>query len=111
MDKELWQLNLARYDELVAQCVDFKRLGKTMPYTSTNGYMFSLLNKDAELGIRFSKDVQESYMQEFNTTYYRSYGAVMKGYILIPEALFSTPDRIVELLKESHAYVMSLEPK
>ncbi|NVK29309.1 MAG: hypothetical protein HWE14_14745 [Flavobacteriia bacterium] len=111
MDVELWQKRLSRYDELVGQCEDFERLGKTMPYTSANGYMFSLLNKDAEVGIRFSKEVQEAYMQEFNTTYFRSYGAVMKGYILIPEKLFSTPNRIVELLVESHAHVMSLEPK
>ena len=43
------------YDALVAKCTRFKRKGKTMPYTSANGYMFSLLNKDSEIGIRFYK--------------------------------------------------------
>ena len=75
----------------------FERKGKTMPYTSANGYMFSLLNKDAELGIRFSKEVQEQYMKELNTTHFKSYGAVMKGYIRIPDDLWNDPDQIDRL--------------
>jgi hypothetical protein len=54
-----------------------------MPYTSANGYMFSLYNKACEIGIRFSKEVKKKYMEEYNTTVYKSYNAVMQGYILI----------------------------
>jgi len=60
------------YDELVAKCSRFERKGKTMPYTSANGYMFSLFNKDCEIGIRFSKAVQEKYIQDFNSSIYKS---------------------------------------
>ena len=35
--------------------------------------MFSLFNKAGEIGIRFSKEVQEKYITEFNTTIYKSY--------------------------------------
>mgnify|MGYP001823507609 FL=1 len=84
----MWEEKLKVYDALVAKCPRFKRKGKTMPYTSANGYMFSLLNKDGEIGIRFSKEVQEKYIKEFPTTIYKSYGAVMKGYILIPESMW-----------------------
>ena len=80
--------NLKIYDQLVAKCDRFERKGKTMPFTSANGYMFSLFNKAGEIGIRFSKEVQEKYMQEFNTTIYKSYGATMRGYILIPESMW-----------------------
>jgi len=41
-----------------------------MPYTSANGYMFSLFNKAGAIGIRFSKEVQQKYMEEWNTTIY-----------------------------------------
>ena len=99
------------YDALVAQCPRFKRLGKTMPYTSSNGYMFSLFNKDNEIGIRFSKDTQESYFKKFNTTLYHSYGAVMRGYILIPEHMWTDVKTIIKLLNESYDYVMTLKPK
>ena len=106
-----WKEKLAIYDQLVAKCPRFERKGKTMPYTSANGYMFSLLNKDGELGIRFSKDVQERYMKELDTTYYKSYGAVMKGYILIPEHMLEDLDALADYLNQSYDYVMGLEPK
>ena len=106
-----WDEKLKIYDTLVAQCPRFERLGKTMPYTSANGYMFSLFNKAGEIGIRFSKEIQKSYLEKYNTTLYTSYGATMRGYILIPETMWSEEDTIVKLLNESYDYVMSLEPK
>lgn len=106
-----WEEKLKIYDNLVAKCSRFDRKGKTMPYTSANGYMFSLLNKEAELGIRFSKEVQEKYIQEIPTTLYKSHGATMRGYILIPDAMLKDLDALAKYLDESYDYVMSLEPK
>jgi len=108
----MWEEQLIIYDELVNKCPRFKRKGKTMPYTSANGYMFSLFNKDCEIGIRFSKAVQEKYIKEFNSSIYKSYGAVMKGYVLIPEDMLKDLDRVTAYLNESYDYVMTLlEPK
>jgi hypothetical protein len=99
------------YDELVAKCPRIERKGKTMPYTSANGYMFSLLNKAGEIGIRFSKQVQEKYLEEFNSTIFKSYNAVMRGYVLIPDSMLEDLDRVARYLNESYDYVMSLDPK
>lgn len=107
----MWEEKLKKYDALVARCPRFERKGKTMPYTSANGYMFSQINKAGELGIRFSKEVQEKYMKELNTTIYKSYGAVIKGYILIPDEMLDDPDNLAKYLNESYDYVMSLKPK
>ena len=107
----MWEENLKRYDELIAQCPRFERKGKSMPYTSANGYMFSLLNKDGELGIRFSKEVQKKYMEAWDSNFFKSYGSIMHGYVLIPESMFDEPEKIISLLNESYDYVMSLEPK
>ena len=107
----IWKEKLALYDQLVAKCPRFERKGKTMPYTSANGHMFSLLNKDGELGFRFSKQVQEKYIQEFGTTIFKSYGAVMKGYVLIPDHMLEDLDKLAVCLNESYDYVMTLEPK
>ncbi|MDX1684718.1 MAG: hypothetical protein R3275_05730 [Saprospiraceae bacterium] len=106
-----WEKNLATYDKIVDQCPGFERKGKTMPYTSANGHMFSLLNKDGELGIRFSKNIQKEYLDKFNTSKFRSYGAEMRGYIKIPEELLRDHDLIAALLNESFEYVRSLPPK
>ena len=107
----MWEEKLAKYDELVAMCPRFERKGKTSPYTSANGHMFSQLNKDGELGIRFSKPVQQEYMQQLGTTTFKSYGATMRGYILIPEEMWDDLATLARYLNEAYDYVMSLDPK
>jgi TfoX/Sxy family transcriptional regulator of competence genes len=102
---------LTIYDEIVGMCPRFERKGKTMPYTSANGHMFSQLNKDGQLGFRYSKAVQERYYQELNTTHFKSYGAIMKGYVLIPENLLDDKEKLAEMLNESYDYAKSLTPK
>ena len=82
-----------------------------MPFTSENGYMFSQLNKDGELGIRFSEERKKQLMEELNTSVFKSYGAVMKGYILIPESLLNDLELMDKFLQESYEYVMSLPKK
>lgn len=106
-----WEEKLELYDQIVKKCPRFERQGRTMPYTSANGHMFSLLNKAGELGFRYSKPTQETYIKEFKSSKFNSYGAEMKGYVLIPEEMFSDLDQLAEYLNQSYDYVMSLEPK
>ena len=107
----MWKDRLKLYDELISKCPRFERKGKTMPYTSANTHMFSLLNKAGEIGIRFSKEVQEKYIKEWNTTTYQSYGATMRGYVLIPETMLEDLDLVATYLDESFDHVMGLEPQ
>ena len=100
-----------QYDRLVEKCPRFERKGKNNPYTSANGHMFSALNKEGQFGIRFSKEVQEKYIKELGSGYFKSYGATMRGYVLMPEDLWSDLDKLAEFLNEGYDYVMSLEPK
>ena len=106
-----WNEKLKIYDQLVDKCDRFERKGKTMPYTSANGYMFSLLNKNAELGIRFSKEAQEKYMDKLDTTIFKSHGSVVKGYIVIPDAMLEDLDVLAVYLNESYDHVMTLKSK
>ncbi len=106
-----WDEKLQLFDNLVEQCPRFERKGKSMIYTSANGYMFALLNKAGEIGIRFSEAVKAQYIEAFETSIYKSYGAVMKGYVLIPDRMLDDSETIVNLLNESYDYVMSLPPK
>ena len=106
-----WMLKLETYDKLVDMCPRFERKGKSTGYTSANGHMFSFLNKDGELGMRFSKEVQQRYFKKLNTTQYMSHGAEMKGYILIPDKMLENLKPLSKLLNESYEYVMALDPK
>lgn len=107
----MWEEKLKVYDELVSKCNRFERKGKTVPYTSANGYMFSLLNKEGEVGIRFSKEVQKKYIEEFNSSLFKSHNAIMNGYVLIPEKMLKDLDSVAKYLDESFDFVMTLEPK
>ena len=107
----MYEERLKIYDEMVSRCSRFERKGKPMPYTSANGHMFSLLNEAGEVGIRFSKDVQKQYMEEWGTTVFKSYNSIMHGYVLIPEEMLHDLDQLAVYLYESYDYVMSLEPK
>ncbi len=107
----MWKEKLKVYDALIAKCDRFERKGKTMPFTAANGYMFSLFNKAGEIGIRFSKEVQKKYIEEWDTTLYKSYNSIMHGYVLIPEHMWDDLDTLAGYLDESYDYVMSLPPK
>lgn len=109
--KDSYTENLARYDAIVDLCPRFERKGKSMPYTSANGHMFSILNKDGELGFRYSKEVQEKYIKKWDSDVLHSHGAVMRGYVKIPEKMFAKPKTLAKYLNESYDYVMSLDPK
>lgn len=106
-----WEEKLERYDNLVAMCPRFERKGKTGPYTSANGYMFSFLNKAGELGIRFSKEVQQKYIETWDSGLFKSHGATMRGYVVVTEPMFQDMNRLAEYLNESYDYIMTLEPK
>ena len=107
----MWEKKLELYDEAVLNCPSFERKGKTMPYTSANGHMFSLLNKAGELGVRFSNDIQQKYIEDLSTTTFVSHGATIRGYVLMPEHICSDIDQLAKYLNEGYDYVMSLEPK
>ena len=107
----MWEEKLKFYDQLIATNSKFKRKGKTMPYTSANGYMFSLFNKAGEIGIRLSKASQKKFIEDHDSGPYKSYGAVMKDYVLVPESLYDNLELLAAYLDESYHYVMSLKPK
>ena len=107
----MWKEKLAFYDSLIELNPNFERKGKTVPYTSANGYMFSILNKDGEIGIRLPRASGENFMKKYGTTRFKSHGAYMRGYVLIPEELYKDLDVLSNTLQESFEYVMSLEPK
>jgi hypothetical protein len=108
----MWEKQLKEFDE-IAKMAGIERKGKTMPYTSSNGYMFSLLNKDAQLGIRLSKEDTAHFLESYpDCGEFRSHGARMREYVLIPEDLVISDKKLVtSYLKKGHRYVNTLKPK
>lgn len=99
------------YDRLIATNPDIERKGKTMPYTSMNGHMFTYLSKSGYLGIRLPKEEREAFLEKYNTTLYESYGAVMKEYVTVPDDLLENTDELKPYLDLSYEYIKTLKPK
>ncbi|MDG1260951.1 MAG: hypothetical protein P8O05_04260 [Flavobacteriales bacterium] len=107
----MFKLNLEKYDAAVA-CLDgIQRKGKTVPYTSANGYMFSFINKEGQFGVRLPKEAYLSFREEHNDADFRSHGSVMKEYVHVPDSLMENQEVLKNLISSAHQYVISLPPK
>lgn len=102
---------LTIYKKVIELSGKYELKGKTMPYTSANGHMFSQLNKDDEIGIRLSKEDGDQFKKDYDSDIFKSYGAVMKGYVLVPETMLKDTQLFATYLDKGYEYVMSLEPK
>ncbi|MEM7029594.1 MAG: hypothetical protein AAF629_08515 [Chloroflexota bacterium] len=102
---------IALYDQLVASHPDIVRKGKTSPYTSVNGHMFSYLSKTGTAAIRLPKTEREAFLEKYDTTLDEQYGAVMKEYVQVPDHLLQDIDALKPYLTLSFEYVKSLKPK
>ncbi len=99
------------YDQLVATIPSIERKGKTTPYTSVNGHMFSFLAKDGSIGLRLTKEDRDAFIVEYTTKLMVQHGKVMKEYVLIPEVLLNDVKLLSHYFELSYSYVSNLKPK
>ena len=66
--------SLALYEKLVASNPSVPRKGDTMPYTSLNGNMFSLLVKDGRLILRLAPSDREAFIKKYKSKLPEMYG-------------------------------------
>lgn len=102
---------VALYDAVLATHPEVERKGATMPYTSVNGNMFSLLTADGTLALRLPAADREAFLKRYNTTLCEQYGVVMKEYVRVPPALLRDTRTLAKYLADSYRYACSLKPK
>ncbi len=102
---------LDAYDRLIESHPEIERKGKTMPYTSLNGHMFTHLDKSGSMGIRLPELERIAYLEKYNTTLFVQYGATMKEYAHVPDELLQNTDELKIYLEISCEYVRTLKPK
>jgi hypothetical protein len=102
---------VALYEALLATNPEIERKGATMPYTSVNGNMFSLLTADGTLALRLSATDREAFLQRYDTTLCEQYGVVMKEYVSVPLSLLKKTRELAKYLDMSYRYACSLKPK
>jgi hypothetical protein len=99
------------YDRLIATVPGVERKGKTLPYTSIKGHMFSFLDKNGTLGLRLPEAERDAFLKKYKTTLCLQYGAVMKEYVTVPEKLLGDTKTLKKYMMISHAYVAAMKPK
>src|SRR5262245_1112980 len=99
------------YEALLATIPEIKRKGATMPYTSVNGNMFSLLTPDGSLALRLPAADREAFLNRHDAALCVQYGVVMKEYVQVPAALLRDTRALAKYLDISYRYVCSLKPK
>jgi hypothetical protein len=102
---------LELYDKLIAGNSNIERKGKTMPYTSVNGHMFSFLDKNGVMGLRLSMKDYEAFQDKYKTGPNIQYEKVMREYVVIPNELLMNFELLSTYLQKSFDYVSSLKPK
>jgi TfoX/Sxy family transcriptional regulator of competence genes len=102
---------LVLYEKLVATQPRVERKGATMPYTSVNGNMFSLLTKSGTLALRLPEDERAAFLKKYRTKVTEQYGAVMKEYVDVPDALLGKTTELKEFFAISYKYAGALKVK
>jgi TfoX/Sxy family transcriptional regulator of competence genes len=99
------------YERLLKTIPEIERKGDANPYTALNGNMFTLLHQSQTLAIRLPPDEREKFLKKYKTTLFEAYGAVMKEYVRVPEALLGKTAELSKYLKLSYEYAKTLKPK
>lgn len=102
---------LKLYDKLIESDPEIERKGKTVPYTSLNGHMFTFLSKEGIMGLRLSKEDRLEFMQKFNSKLMVQYGRIMKEFVEVPSDLLTNAKTLSKYLKKSINYILTLKPK
>jgi TfoX/Sxy family transcriptional regulator of competence genes len=102
---------LALYEKLVATNPNVERKGDTVPYTSSNGHMFSYLSKEGKLALRLPDAEREAFLKKYQAKLCEAYGRVQPEYVEVPDSLLSSTRELKEFFDCSYRYVSSLKPK
>jgi len=99
------------YEKLIATIPKLERKGAANPYTSMNGNMFTILHQSRTLAIRLPEDEREQFLKKYKTSLFEAYGAVMKEYVEVPDALLKKTKELQKYLELSYEYAKSLKSK
>jgi len=103
---------IALYEKLLTTIPGIESKGADNPYTSLNGNMFSLLlSPTGRMALRLSTDEREQFLKRYKTTLFEAYGAVMKEYVTVPDALLGKTKELQKYLELSYEYAKGLKPK
>ncbi len=103
---------LLLYKQLIDSHIEIElKGGKKLSYTALNGNMFTQITKAGKVGLRLGKADYDAFIEKFDAQPLRSYGAVMREYVEVPDDLLTDLDTLKPYLQLSYEYAQTLKPK
>lgn len=102
---------VALYEKYVAELEGVERKGKSMPYTSMNGNMFTFVTKEGRVALRLSEEDREAFVAKYDAGPCVQYGKVMNGYVEVPDEVLGNTRAMKKYFAASHAYAGTLKAK
>ena len=103
---------VSAYEKLVAALPGVERKGAENPYTALNGNMFTLLHSpEGRLAIRLPEGERQKFLKKYKSRLFEAYGAVMREYVAVPDALLQKPKELQPYFAMSYEYAKTLKAK
>ncbi len=102
---------LELYEALVGRFDDVQRRGAANPYTSLNGHMFTFLDREGTLALRFSDDDRAEFQAIYESGPSIQHGKTMNGYATVPADLLERTDDLEPWFARSYRWIGTLGPK
>lgn len=102
---------LASFDKLIATQPGIERKGANNAYAAINGNMFLLMQPTGVLAMRLPDGPREEFLKKHRTKLFEAYGAVMKEYVMVPDALLGKTAELENYLAISYEYAKTLKAK
>lgn len=99
------------YRKTVAKHEGINVKGAKTSYTAINGNMFSFVDDQARICLRFSEERKAELNVFFCSADVLQYGAVMRGYVPLTAEVTVDEAALGKLFNESLKFAMNLKPK
>ena len=109
--KILREEKVVLYEQLVGSHAGAVRKGATIPYTSLNGHMYSMLTKGDEVALRLPEPQRTKFLDKYKTKLVEQYGIVQKEYVVVPATLLKKTAELKKYFDISYNYVNGMKPK
>lgn len=100
-----------RYLAVIDKMDGVEKKGKTMPYTSSNGYMFSFIDKEDKISLRLSEEDRAVLLDEHGANQSVQHGRIMKEFVCLPNTILAQEKELLAFFEKSYNYTNSLKPK
>ena len=102
---------LALFDKLIGANPAIERKGANNAYAAVNGNMFLLMQPSGVLAMRLPDAARTEFLKKYKSKLYEAYGAVMKEYVTVPDALLKKTKELAKYLGVSYEYAKGLKSK